>query len=141
MGESLQAALRGLQVSLHDLAGTADYLGALADHWDDHVGSYIGKHIEPAMAKLRDETFQNPHGRFDEATNLKYDIEGAQDKLARRITSVSTLLHDLQQITAQIADNYQVTELSNQADQKKLLALIDSGTADPAHRTESGATP
>ncbi|MEV0843671.1 hypothetical protein AB0I55_29515 [Actinocatenispora sera] len=91
------------------------------------------------MAKLRDETFQNPHGRFDEATNLKYDIEGAQDKLARRITSVSTLLHDLQQITAQIADNYRAAELSNQADQKKLLALIDSGTADLAGGSDGGA--
>jgi hypothetical protein len=141
MGESLHAALRGLQVSLHDLAGTADYLGAVADHWDDHVGSYIGKHIEPEMTKLRSETFENPHGRFDEAANLRYDIEGAQDKLARRITRVSTLLHDLQQITAQIADNYRATELSNQSDQKKLLTLIDNGTADPTGGAERGATP
>jgi len=130
MSESLSGALDGLRVSLDDLSGTADYLDAVADHWDDTVGRYVNKHIDPVMAKVPDAhqvaTFTNPHGQFDQATNLKHDIQDAQDKLTERIQHVSTLLRRLQQITQQIANNYQETELSNQAKQKQLLALIDA---------------
>lgn len=129
--ESLDAAMAGLSVNPEDLSSAADWVDKLSTQWSRDTSEYIGDKISPLLrqqgvAKAKVVT-ANPHGHFDEATNLHDDVSGAHQMLLKRATNISTMLQQLATGLRTIAGNYASTEALNKADQQKLLAAFDGG--------------
>jgi hypothetical protein len=140
--ESLDAAMAGLSVNPEDLSSAADWVDKLSTQWDRDTARYVSKEISPLLRKIGDRQAKvitaNPHGHFDEATNLHDDVAEAHQLLAKRATSIGTMLEQLATGLRTIAQNYDSTESLNRADQQKLLATFDgamssgSAGADPS---------
>jgi hypothetical protein len=129
--ESLDAAMAGLSVNPEDLSSAADWVDKLSTQWDRDTASYFGDKISPLLRKFGDKQAKvitaNPHGHFDEATNLHDDVFDAHHVLLKRAMSINTMLDQLASGLRTIAQSYASTEALNHADQQKLLATLDGG--------------
>lgn len=127
--ESLDAAMAGLSVNPEDLSSAADWVDKLSTQWDRDTARYVSKEISPLLRKIGDRQAKvitaNPHGHFDEATNLHDDVSQAHQALLKRAEGIGTTLQQLAAGLRTIAHSYASTESLNKADQQKLLAVFD----------------
>ena len=140
--ESLAGMLKGITVDPKDLHGAAEWLQAIQDHWDEAILGSVRHTITP----LHDGTksagahhvkgWANAYGRFDEADNVKRSAGDGHEALVARVRDIGKLLLELQEVTGRIAANYEATELDNAAEQKGLIAQLD--TAMSAGKTGPG---
>ena len=129
--ESLDAAMAGLSVNPEDLSSAAGWVSKLSSQWDRDTAEYIAGEISPLLRKKGDQEAKivtaNPHGHFDEATNLHDDVADAHKTLLRRATNIGTMLEQLGNGLRAISHKYADTEALNDADQQQLLATLDGG--------------
>ncbi|HEY3503219.1 MAG TPA: hypothetical protein VGN37_10625 [Actinocatenispora sp.] len=121
----------GLQVSLDNMSDAARWVDAVRADWDQEVlGRYRGQ-VEPLRdgqdghAAAQVPGWDNPFGRFGEADTVHTDVRASHDLLHDRMTRVSQLLQRLGEITGEIGDNYDATELRNAAVQRRVAELLD----------------
>lgn len=121
----------GLQVSLDNMTDAAHWVDAVRADWDQEVlGRYRG-HVEPLSdgrdghAAAQVPGWDNPFGRFTEADTVHGNVRATHDIMRDRMARVSELLQRLGEITAQIGDDYDATELRNAAIQRRVAELLD----------------